>query len=81
VAGQIGRLSHRRQPEISQFNLFYRPGAQSIRRSYQFLTLPDIRLQAGRYGAVANVDNQGLFSAEELGEHIIKWIAERAQVR
>jgi hypothetical protein len=63
---EVNRQSVNPPPEPSQLNLFYQPGAQFIRRNYQWQELPNISLRPGNGEVVAYQSNQGPFTAEEL---------------
>jgi hypothetical protein len=76
---QVNRQSVRRGPELSKMNLWYQPGGDRIRRWYQDRKMDDIDLQPGHNGVVAVIDGKMPMTAERLGDHIVRWMADRVR--
>jgi hypothetical protein len=76
---EVNRQSVPHGPELSQMNLWYRPGGSVIRRWYQNQERSDIALQSGLNGIVAVIDSEAPKTAEELADHIVQWMADRVR--
>jgi sulfur carrier protein ThiS len=77
---QVNRQSVRFHPALSKMNLWYAPGGNQIRRWYQDQEMPNLVLCASGEGVVASVDGR-IYTAEQLADHVVEWMAARVQVR
>jgi hypothetical protein len=75
---QVNRESVRFGPELSQMNLWYVPGTSRIRCWYQNMNFGDIELVV-RGNEVYGVFAGKTLKAEQLGEHIVRFMAERVK--
>ncbi len=76
---EVRRQSVSHVPEISQMNLWYQPGGSRIRCWYQNQKQADIVLQLGHNGVAAIIGNEMPMTAEQLAEHIVKWMADQVR--
>ena len=77
---QVNRQSVRYGPELSKMNLWYAPGGNQIRCWYQDQPMPNFVLGIGGGKVLAAVGGDH-YTAEQLGDHIIEWMAARVKVR
>jgi hypothetical protein len=77
---QVNRESVRYGAELSKMSLWYAPGGNQIRCWYQDQPLPNFVLGASGDGVVASVDGD-IYTAEQLADHIVEWMAARVKVR
>ena len=78
---QVNRQSVKWGPELSQMNLWYRPGTHRIRRWYQNADAGDIELISFGNEVRAKVDRSGPFTAEQLADRLVEWMAEQVSHR
>jgi len=76
----VNRQSVTYGPELSRMNLWYARGGAVIRCSYQAQPMRDITLMAQGESVVALL-NGDVYTAEELADHIIEWMAERVKAK
>jgi hypothetical protein len=77
---QVNRESARFGPELSQMNLWYTPGGNRIRCWYQHKDFGDIEFVA-RGNEVYAVFADRTFTAEQLGEYLVRFMAERVKAK
>jgi hypothetical protein len=77
---QVNRQSVRYLPELSKMNLWYAPGGNQIRCWYQNQPMPNfvLGIRGGKVLAAVGGDH---YTAEQLADHIIEWMAARVKVR
>jgi hypothetical protein len=78
---QVNRVSVRFGPELSQMNLWYRPGGNRIRRWYQNRDAGDIGLVSQGSEVRAVVDRSGPFTAHRLADSLVEWMAEQVKAQ
>jgi len=77
---QVNRSSVRYGPELSKMNLWYAPGGNQIRCWYQDQPMPNFVLGVRGDEVLAAVGSDH-YTAEQLADHIIEWMAARVKVR
>jgi len=77
---QVNRSSVRYGPELSRMNLWYSPGGNQIRCWYQDQPMPNFVLGVGGDEVLAAVGDDD-YTAEQLADCIIEWMAARVKVR
>ena len=77
---QVNRQSVRYSPELSKMNLWYAPGGNQIRCWYQDQPMSNFVLGIRGDEVVANVGGDH-YTAEQLADHVIEWMAARVKVR
>lgn len=76
---QVNRSSIRYGPELSRMNLWYVPGGTQIRCWYQEQPVPNFVLGVRGDQVLAGVGSDQ-YTAEQLADHIIEWMAARVKV-
>jgi len=77
---QVNRSSVPYGPELSKMNLWYAPGSNQIRCWYQDQPMPNFLLGVRGVEVLAAVGGDH-YTAEQLADHIIEWMAARVKVR
>jgi hypothetical protein len=76
---QVDRRSVRFGPQLSHMSLFYQSGGSRIRRWYQDQEMEDIALVTHRNEVRAVIDGDAPMTAQQFGDHIVEWMAERVK--
>ena len=77
---EVNRSSVRYCPELSRMNLWYAPGGNQIRCWYQDQPMPNFILGVRGDEVLAAVGGDH-YTAEQLADHIIEWMAARVKVQ
>ena len=77
---QVNRSSVRYSPALSKMNLWYAPGGNQIRCWYQDQPMPNFVLGIRGNEVLATVAGDH-YTAEQLADHVIEWMAARVKVR
>ncbi|MGD0099269.1 MAG: hypothetical protein ABSC60_02865 [Acidobacteriota bacterium] len=78
---EVDRRSVEFGPELSHMSLLYKSGGSRIRRWYQDREMNDIELVTYHNEVRAVIDGSAPMTAEDLGDQIVEWMAERVKAK